>query len=285
MPKPYSKSALELRDIRHLAYRLGMQSAELVQLAVQAGTMYRYTYKTKSSGKLRKISAPKWTLKRVQKKINNLLLELQICDNAHCGIKEKSNITNARNHLNQKWVFSLDFENFFPNVSNYMVYRTFNKGLACSPEVARTLTLLCTVDGGLPQGAPTSTTISNLICGELDKRLVALNNGYNLNYSRYCDNLDFSGKCIPDSFKTKVKKIISNIGFKLNNDKESLRGQGEPQVVTGLGVNQKKTRVPRATKREWRKEMHEAKNLDEDVRQKTESRYKSRVGYIKNVES
>ena len=171
MPEFYFKRSLDIRDKKHLAYRLGASPEYLEELASRAESLYSFKLEEKKSGGYREISKPKRELKGIQKKIEKLLKEVKLHDSAHCGIREKSNLTNAVVHCGQKWVFSMDFTKFFPNISHHMVYHMFRDYMNCSPEVARLLTRLSTVKEAVPQGGPMSVAIANLVCLRLDDRL------------------------------------------------------------------------------------------------------------------
>lgn len=254
MPELYSKDHLDINTLKHLSHRLGIPLYQLKKNALNAENSYKFEKELKKSGKgYREISKPGYHLKTIQKTIHKLLLELKVSECAHCGIKKRSNLTNASNHCNKKWVYSLDFENFFPNISHHRVYGLFFKELKCAPKVSSLLTRLCTVRGQVPQGAPTSTDLANLVCRNMDRRIIALASKYQLEYTRHNDDLNFSGGKITERFKRIVKDLVKASGFILNENKECCAANHEAQSVVGLRVNRKKPQVDRETKREWRK--------------------------------
>lgn len=244
----------------------------------------------KKSGKgYRDISKPSYHLKLIQREIHKLLLELNVSECAHCGIKKRSNLTNASNHCNKKWVFSLDFENFFPNISHHRVYALFFRELKCAPKVASLLTRLCTVRGQVPQGAPPSTGLANLISRNLDRRLKALASKNKLGYTRHGDDLNFSGGKITEEFKRIVKNMVKQSGFFLNDAKECCVANHEAQSVVGLRVNRKKPQVDRGTKREWRKRKYRLEKFgpelfpDEKIYEKEMNTISGQQSYINYV--
>ena len=130
-----------------------------------------------------------------------------------------------------------------------------------------------------------STDIANLVCRRLDNRLKGLAAGYGLEYTRYNDDLTFSGDFIPASFKRKVKKIVGQGSFSLHPEKQYLRGRHQHRIVTGLSVNRKQPRVPREKRRQWRKDEHifdnfESENLPEMLRVKEEQKIQGRKAYL-----
>lgn len=280
---------LRIRTPKHLAFRLDTSVEELQKVANKVEALYLPPIKQKKkSGDFRELSRPKLRLKRIQKTIHRLLTKITPHKCAHCGIKERSNLTNSRIHAGKKWVFSLDFKNFFPSISHHLVYHMFRHELDCSPEVSRFLTRICTINGEVPQGGSMSNDIANLVCRSLDNRLYGLSVQYGIDYTRYCDDLSFSGDCIPKSFIKKIKKIVSQCGFRLNVNKEFLLGKHQAQIVTGISVNQKRPCVPRRVRRQWRKEQYlfekyESKRLPEDHKEKKALQIQGRKNYLDYV--
>jgi RNA-directed DNA polymerase len=106
-------------------------------------------------------------------------------------------------------LLNLDLKNFFPSISHYKVYELFHKKLDCAPKVASLLTRLSTVKGQVPQGGPMSTDIANLVMRRTDRRLRKLAKKFNINYTRFVDDISFSGKDIPTRFVIIAKEIIA----------------------------------------------------------------------------
>jgi len=130
-----------------------------------------------------------------------------------------------------------------------------------------------------------STDIANLVLRDTDERLERLSAKYNINYTRFVDDISFSGKAIPDAFIALAKKVILQSGFQLNTDKESLIGNGATKQVTGLFVNRRKPNVPRRNRREVRKEAYlfgkYGKNqLEESIYTKRDQQIKGKLAYI-----
>lgn len=214
----------------------------------------------KKSGGTRTIYAPNQELKTVQKKLANLLWKTQekvwekdnIYPNISHGFeKNKSIITNARVHRNKKIVLNIDLENFFESFHFGRVLGFFekNRDFKVPREVALVISQLVCYDGSLPQGAPTSPIITNLICNILDIRLVKIARKFNLDYSRYADDLTFStnDKSFHDhknDFLLLIDHEINRAGFKINSNKTRLQLSCSRQEVTGLVVN-KKISIPK----------------------------------------
>ena len=133
-----------------------------------------------------------------------------------------------------------------------------------------------------------SMDLANLVCRKLDYHLEVLCAKYDITYTRHCDDLNFSGKRIPDSFKQKVKKIIKQSGFSLNSDKELSMPHHKAQSVVGLRVNRKVPLVPRNIKRKWRQEKYyfekyEINKLEEAEKIKKKQRLNGQEAYLNYI--
>jgi hypothetical protein len=133
-----------------------------------------------------------------------------------------------------------------------------------------------------------STALANLILRETDERLENLTRNFNINYTRFVDDMSFSGELVPDSFVSAAKSIISQSGFQLNADKESLKGPGEAKQVTGLSVNRRRPNVLREKRLEVRREAYifgkyEGKQLKGCDYHKKEQQIKGKLAYINYV--
>jgi len=288
VPNIYSKKRLNINLLKHLSYRLVIPLIELKHIAENVEPLYKFYKEPKKNGGFRGISNPTPRLKKIQKAIHKLLTEIKISDSAHGGIKGRSNLTNAQCHCNQRFLLNLDFKNFFPSISHYKVYELFHKTLGCSSEVAKVLTRLTTVRGQVPQGGSMSTDIANLVMGEIDKRLEGLSKKYDINYTRFVDDMSFSGKTIPDKFISTAKQIISQSSFDLNSEKEHLSDGSMPKVITGLSVNRKKPTVPRHVKRAIRKEAYlfskyESNNLSAADKMSREKQIQGKLSYVNYI--
>lgn len=194
----------------------------------------------KRNGKLRTIHEPNKLLKHIQKQILNNILnnkEMSIYAKAyHPGISLKEN---ALPHINKDLILKLDIKDFFENINFIDVYN------ACFPieyfpkSVGMILTYLCTYQDHLIQGAPTSAYISNLVMKDFDNVIGEWSNSNNISYTRYSDDMTFSGDFNPSEIITKVRKMLSKLGLELNDDKIHVIKKSANQNVTGLVVNEK----------------------------------------------
>lgn len=210
----------------------------------------------KKKGKFRKIDAPCRELRNVQRALNLVFQLIYTPHEAAMGfVPKRSVVTNAQVHLGQKFVYNIDLKDFFPSITSGRLYkRLLVKPFCINENVASLISDLCCYKDGdgkkvLPQGAPTSPTITNFICERLDMKLTKLAKAYGLKYTRYADDITFSGMSNVFSPNGKFCNSLSNIieneeSFKINKDKTRLCHRGMRQEVTGLTVN-KKTNVSR----------------------------------------
>lgn len=174
----------------------------------------------------RTINPPITELKTIQKRINAYLVEhIQMPNYAFGGVKGKDNIQNARFHKGQKYVFQTDLKDFFPFITNKMVYAMFVMN-GFSPDVASILTKLTTFKGHLPQGSPSSTTIANLVFAPVGAELQSIAKREDLRFTTFVDDVTMSAQ---RDFKEVVPEIIERIragvprGFKVSQGKTTYK--------------------------------------------------------------
>lgn len=209
----------------------------------------------KKNGESRQIHAPSGDLKQLQKKLAQRLWDVyrefieenEIQDNiSHAFQKGKSIITNANIHRNKRYVLNLDLKDFFDHFHFGRVRGFFmkNKNFELPVEIATMIAQLTCYEGKLPQGAPTSPIITNLVCNILDMRLLKIAKKYRVVYTRYADDMTFSTndkKFLEnqENFMKSIKKEIESFGFEINDKKTRLLFCDSRQEVTGLVVNKK----------------------------------------------
>ena len=194
----------------------------------------------KSNGSFRKIYEPNSTLKYIQRQIlKNILENKKVSKYATAYQKGKSLKENAQIHIGKKIILKLDIKNYFDSISFYSIYNNcfpieyFPKG------IGMLLTYLCTYNGYLPQGAPTSAYISNLVMKDFDDELGSWCEINNISYTRYSDDMTFSGDFNPNLIIKKVKTMLFKLGFELNKKKIHVIKQHQQQKITGIVVNEK----------------------------------------------
>ena len=210
----------------------------------------------KSNGKYRYIYKPNNLLKKIQRKIlKNILNNKKISPYAKAYKKGICLKDNAYPHLNKKIILKLDIINFFDNIEYYDIYRTCFSKEYFPPSVGHLLTNLCTYESRLPQGAPTSAYISNLVLKEFDEEIGNWCDEHNISYTRYSDDMTFSGDFNPQEIIKKVRHYLNYLNLKLNNKKIKVISNSKQQRVTGLVVN-KKINVPKKYRYKIRQEVY-----------------------------
>ena len=234
----------------HLAQLIGLTEETLYQMIVLPDHFYRSFTIPKRSGGERLISAPYPALMMAQRWIyeNILLPGVEVSESATGFVPGKSILDNAIPHLNSKEVLKMDLKDFFPSVDIKRVISVF-KGLGYYHRIAYYLASLCCENKHLPQGAPTSPILSNIVTKRLDYRLKNLAAKYGLVYTRYADDLTFSGEHIPVKFISIVSDIVSNERFEVNEDKTVIMRERNRKIITGVSVSSDKLCIPRAKKR------------------------------------
>ncbi len=240
-----------------LAHYLNIPPSKITYILFKRGvdSYYAEFEIPKKTGDPRRICAPTGDLKGVQRQLTDALWEHQksVYDDlgikpniSHAFEKGKSIITNAKIHRNKRFVVNVDLKDFFDSIHIGRVCGFFekNKHFALPHEVAVTIAQLACYKGKLPQGAPTSPIITNLICQVLDMHLLSLAKRYRLDYTRYADDMTFStnDKTFPgkwDLFYAELEKKVIKAGFSINEKKTRITFRDSKQVVTGLVVNKK----------------------------------------------
>lgn len=239
----------------HLANLLGFTGETVAKMVSSTSHFYRSFTIAKRSGDDREIQAPQPSLLEIQRWIyTELLSKLQVNDVAHGYIVGRSAISNARPHCGRDVLLKLDLRDFFPSISFARVLGFFS-ALGYSNTVSYMLGRLTTLNGFLPQGAATSPVISNLLCFSLDRRLAGFARKLGLVYTRYADDMAFSGLHIPVRSIERIYDIVCDEGFEPNTEKTRLVRGHRKKVVTGVSVVMSEPKLPRTTKRAWRAEV------------------------------
>jgi len=234
----------------------------------------------KRTGGRRLILAPKRRLKQIQRRLLALLVEkLPVSERAHAFRRGRSIRTGAEVHVGQKMVLKFDLKDFFPTVTFARV-RGLLIAYGYSFPVATTLAVLMTeaerqpveVDGQVYhvpvgyrhciQGAPTSPGLCNALVLRMDHRLAGMARKQKLNFTRYADDLTFSGsidRATARRIRITVENIVREEGFIINREKTRLTGQGGRQTVTGVVVN-KTVGLSRQERRRMRAAAHQLKS-------------------------
>lgn len=210
----------------------------------------------KKAGGLRFLNAPSKTLKSIQKRIlKNVLEEKKTSNYTYAYIKGCSIIDNAKPHINKSKIVKLDIKDFFNNVNFNMVYNTcFNETLY-PKKLGMLLTNLCIYNNSLPQGAPTSGYISNIVLRNFDEKIGLFCKNNDIEYTRYSDDMTFSGDFNTGKLIKLVNKLLYEQGFSLNKKKIVVVNKKTRQQVTGIIVNEKLS-IRKSYKKKIRQEIY-----------------------------
>jgi len=244
-------------DHAHLSSLVGIDNAIMSVIAHNPSRYYReFKIPKRRNNEYRIISTPYQALMHIQRWINNEILnKIEISPHAHGFIKGRSIISNAQAHLGQTHLLKMDMKNFFPSIGINRVIDVFQR-CGYMHSISYELANYCCLNQHLPQGGAASPSLSNIICRRLDKRISNLASKYELIYTRYADDLIFSGKYISSNFIVIVSDIIGSEGFATNNRKTKLVRNHGKKIVTGISVSSNKLTLPKSTKRELRKEVY-----------------------------
>ncbi|MCD4822968.1 MAG: reverse transcriptase family protein [Phycisphaerae bacterium] len=235
--------------VNELARRLGISVEQLQAVPIAYS---EFTIPKRSGGK-RTILAPRDELKSLQRKILRRLLGRLRCHSAATGFQRgQSIVTNARPHIGAAVLLKMDIKEFFPSTTADRLKKYF-KYIGWDKQACKLLLEWTTHKGALPQGAPTSPRLSNLVNFAMDARLAGLAKKFNAAYTRYADDMTFSfatddRQSIYGAIAS-TKKIVGQCGYKLHQKRKlRLARKHQRQCVTGLVVNEKLA-LPRRTRR------------------------------------
>lgn len=230
-------------SIRCLATLFGY-SAKFTGALYKRSEKYYRTFTIPKGNKRRTIHAPKVALKVIQKWFGFHLAEVVRFDGAVFGfVKGRSAVDGAAIHCGADWVYSVDIENFFPSTPLKKVIRALIE-VGYPEHGAEVIGKMCCYDGGLAQGSPASPVLSNLVFREVDAELVAIAKKHNVRFSRYADDVVFSGKGgFPEAIRSAVRNAIGSQGWKIAEAKEHLANRPNRLKVYGLLVHGEKPRL------------------------------------------
>lgn len=273
-------------------------------------THYVYFEVPKRAGGTRLLAAPHRKLAAAQQWVlDNVLAKLDVTEHAHGFVRGRSTVTNARPHVGKDVVVNLDLAEFFPTITFPRVRGLF-ESIGYSPAVATLLALLCTEaprspvvhdgvtfwvaagDRALPQGACTSPAISNLVTRKLDRRLAGATRKLGWTYTRYADDLAFSTDAATAGnlalLFARVRHIVREEGFVVNENKGRVQRRSQRQSVTGIVVNDK-LGVPRDELRRLRAVLHRARTTglaaqNRDGRPDFAAHIRGKIAYIAMID-
>ena len=261
-------------SLENLSKFLNVPPNQLGAMIFNTELFYKELIIPKRRGGIRKLNVPNNILRSAQKIIyRDILGNFQAHEAAQAYVRKKSIVTNANKHINSPFMLKLDIENFFGRISEKLVTDKFiqlsevfsrqgfiseNTNFSSFTDVeCKSLASICTLNGGLPQGAITSPHLSNLIFYKIDEAIKIHCDKIGVKYTRYSDDMIFTA--MNDSvFEVEdfVRNEISNIGLLINESKTLRLNDRQNKYVTGLFIQNGKLRLAKNRRREIRQEYH-----------------------------
>ena len=227
-------------ELKSIEKDLGFNIKTLYSLSNNIDFHYHHIFLDKSDGTKRKLSIPDYILKKVQKSILDNILSYYPISNHACAYTKNSSVQrNARPHIGKKKILKLDIEGFFDHITYSRVKEIVFFKEKYSEKIRILLTMLCYYHDGLPQGAPSSPAITNIIMYKFDEIIGEYCLNHNISFTRYCDDMTFSGDFNEKEVIILVKNELKKMGLFLKNRKTCVVPNTKRQIITGIIVNEK----------------------------------------------
>lgn len=217
---------------------------------------YHGAYIPKRNGGKRHLFVPDCLLHTIQTNIlKQILNQRTVSSHAKAYYPGAKLIENAEPHIGAEKILKLDIKDFFENITYPMVYQQAFPSEMFPPSIRTMLVNLCCYKDYLPQGAVTSPMISNLVMKPFDEYMGKWCEERGIHYTRYCDDMTFSGEFDEKEAENKVRSFLGVMGFELNQKKTKVVKKHHRQSVTGIVVNEK-PQVSREYRRRLRQEAY-----------------------------
>jgi RNA-directed DNA polymerase len=255
--------------------------------------LYETRQRRKRNGELRVLRLPNKDLKWVQTRVLRDVLTKQFTfpNYVQGGIRGRSTRTHAELHVGCAVVVNIDLRNFFENITYEQIKNALNR-LHLEEDLRDIITRIATLQDSLPQGAPTSPFLANLAALDLDEKLFKIGQRSGANYSRYIDDITFSGAFDVDALLKEVHDYINSSVFTINESKTRIQREHRRQTVTKVIVN-KKTSVPRHLIKQLRHDLYYCSKFGiyghceqtlEDNQQDFVYQLAARIGYVMSID-
>ena len=250
-----------IRNMKDLARNLGTSVDDIRRFTETADQGQFYERKMipkkgrKRRGQFRTVYKAQQDLGVIQKNISTAITtQVTFPEYVQGFVHKRSIVTNARIHLSQKLLLHADIRDFFESIKTSQVAKSF-ESLGCRKEIAYVFSKLCTLNGFLPQGSSASPALANLACRCLDIDLKILADAHKCRFSRYGDDITFSGDSLPP--QESVEALLSEHDYELRDGKCRIQRRGRSQYVTGLTTfDDERPRISRRIKKRLRLELY-----------------------------
>ncbi len=269
-------------SVRVLSCLFGFSAQFVGALSLRPEHYYR-TFSIKRGKKTREIHSPRVGLKVVQKWLgHHLAKSLSFNDGVYGFVAGRSAPLAAATHCGARWVYSLDITDFFPTTSVGVVAAAL-EGIGYPRQAASLISTLCCYQGNLAQGSPASPVLSNLVFRPSDERLEQIAAETGCRYTRYADDVVFSGKGdVPTGLETRVRSVIAEAGWTIAKGKEHLARLPQRLKVHGLLVQGTAPRLTKGYRNRIRAISHLTKS--NKVRSEDVARFLGHLAYAKSVD-
>ncbi len=221
-----------------VAWTLRIHRDRLEEVAKDPERFYKPFSKRKPGREPRTIDNPMGELKAIQARLNVVILRnLPLPPCMIGGVRGKDPLDHPRYHVGKNVVVTIDVKKCFPSITHHQVFQVFRDQVQCSPTVAKLLTRLTTYKEHLPLGAPTSTSLANLVIAPIVLEIEQLIAKRGFGSSQFVDDTAMSGDHLDDQLVSETIKIFSRHGLRIGREKIRVMRSGEAQVVTGKTVN------------------------------------------------
>lgn len=259
----------------------------IYQLSYHSDKYYKTYLIPKKSGGERTICQPSRKLKGLQSWILvTILNKIQVSSSCKGFRKGSSTLENATPHIGANTVLNLDLQDFFPTVTDIQVFNIF-KTIGYNNLISTVFTNICTYEGKLPQGSPCSPYLANLSAWALDLRIQGYVGKRGISYTRYADDLSFSGlnpskvvKIIP-----MIKTIIDDENFTVNHKKTRVSSSGRAKTVTGLVINEESVGVGKRKYKDLRAKIHHLTLPKEQTNEVLLNHIRGWLSYLNSVDT
>ena len=258
----------------------------IYQLSYRAEMYYRTYHIRKKSGKQRLICQPTKKLKGLQSWILYNILNKVKASNSCTGFERgTSTLDNAKPHRGANCILSIDLQDFFSSIGRDRVFNIF-RSIGYNNLISTIFTNICTYDGKLPQGGPCSPKLANLAAWTLDKRIQGYVGKRGITYTRYADDLTFSGlspgkvvHIIP-----MIKEIIESESLRINDAKTRIAGAARRKSVTGLVISGDNIGIGKREYKRLRARLHQLALLPTSADEKLLCEARGWLSYLNSVD-
>ena len=243
-------------EFKSIEQDLGIPIKTLFSVSNSLSSHYKKVKIPKKNGSFRELNVPDEVLKKIQRAIADKILAYEPISQYAQAYKAGASVQrNASHHVEKKKILKLDIKHFFDSILYVTVKDKCFPAERFSEPIRILLSMLCYNREALPQGAPSSPVITNIIMRDFDEKVGRFCDDRNISYTRYCDDMTFSGDFDEEPIIEFVKAELFAYGYLLNNKKTSVLSFSKRQVVTGVVVNEKMT-APAEYKAKIRQEVY-----------------------------